>query len=336
MPEPRHVALALGSGGARGYAHIGVIEVLEERGYEIVSVAGSSMGAAVGGLYAAGVLGEYTEWVRTLTQRDVLRLLDPRLKAPGAIRAEKIMARVSDLLGGARIEDLPVPYTAVATDLIARREVWFQRGPVDVAIRASIALPSFITPVMLNGRLLADGGLLNPVPVAPTSAARADLTVAVVLSGDATTSEVALPQRVSAEEQPLEDWFDRFRRAAAGVLDRDLVRMVTRRFSGDRPAEPATAADRAVEEVFGELPAGLRMLDVMQLSLEAMQAIVGNYRLAGYPADVYVTVPKNSARVLDFHRADELIAQGRELAVAALDRYESHGNGHVELGHDSF
>ena len=335
MSEPRRVALALGSGGARGYAHIGVIQVLEERGYEIVSVAGSSMGAAVGGLYAAGVLDEYTEWVRTLTQRDVLRLLDPRLKAPGAIRAEKIMARVSDLLGGARIEDLPVPYTAVATDLIARREVWFQRGPVDVAIRASIALPSFITPVMLNGRLLADGGLLNPVPVAPTSAARADLTVAVVLSGDATNGS-AVPQRVSAEPQPIEDWFDRFRRTAAGVLDRDVVRMVTRRFAGGRSSEPVTAADQAVEEVFGELPAGLRMLDVMQLSLEAMQAIVGNYRLAGYPPDVYVIVPKNSARVLDFHRADELIAQGRELAIAALDRYESRGNGDAELGHDSF
>lgn len=335
MPEPTRVALALGSGGARGYAHIGVIEVLEERGYEIVSVAGSSMGAAVGGLYAGGVLAEYTEWVRTLTQRDVLRLMDPRLNAPGAIRAEKIMTRVSELLRGARIEDLPVAYTAVATDLIARREVWFQRGPVDVAIRASIALPSFITPVMLNGRLLADGGLLNPVPVAPTAAARADLTVAVVLSGDATTSEVALPQRLSSEAQPLEDWFDRFRRTAAGVLDRDIVRMVTRRFSGGRTDEPVAAVDRAVEEVFGELPAGLRMLDVMQLSLEAMQAIVGNYRLAGYPADVYVTVPKNSARVLDFHRADELIAQGRELAIAALDGYESRAEGDAMPRHDS-
>lgn len=334
MPEPRRVALALGSGGARGYAHIGVIEELEERGYEIVSVAGSSMGAAVGGLYAAGVLDEYSEWVRTLTQRDVLRLLDPRLKAPGAIRAEKIMTHVSELLGGARIEDLPIAYTAVATDLLARREVWFQRGPVDVAIRASIALPSFITPVMLNGRLLVDGGLLNPVPVAPTAAARADLTVAVILSGDA-TSEAAVPQRVTAEIQPPEDWFDRFRRTAAGVLDRDIVRMVTKRFSGGKPAEPATAADQAVEEVFGELPAGLRMLDVMQLSLEAMQAIVGNYRLAGYPADVYVTVPKSSARVLDFHRADELIEQGRQLAIAALDRYESRGNGDTESGHDS-
>lgn len=325
MPEPTRVALALGSGGARGYAHIGVIQVLEERGYEIVAVAGSSMGAAVGGLYAAGVLAEYTDWVRTLTQRDVLRLLDPRLKAPGAIQAEKIMSRVSDLLGGARIEDLPIAYTAVATDLIARREVWFQRGPVDVAIRASIALPSFITPVMLNGRLLADGGLLNPVPVAPTAAARADLTIAVVLSGEATTGSV-VPQRVSAEPQPFEDWFDRFRRTAAGVLDRDIVRMVTKRFSGGKASAPP-AAEQGVEDVFGELPAGLRMFDVMQLSIEAMQAIVGNYRLAGYPADLYVTVPKNSARVLDFHRADELIAQGRELAIAALDGLAARGNG---------
>jgi NTE family protein len=327
MSEPTRVALALGSGGARGYAHIGVIQVLEERGYEIVSVAGSSMGAAVGGLYAAGVLPQYTEWVRTLTQRDVVRLLDPRIKAPGAIRAEKIMQRVSELLGGARIEDLPIAYTAVATDLIARREVWFQNGPVDVAIRASIALPSFITPVMLNGRLLADGGLLNPVPLAPTAAARADLTIAVALSGEAPANGTPAPERESAEVQPTEDWFDRFRRTAAGVLDRDIVRMVTRRFSSGKAAEPVTAAEQGVEDVFGELPAGLRMFDVMQLSLEAMQSLVASYRMAAYPADVYITVPKNSARVLDFHRADELIAQGREFAVAALDRAVAGSNG---------
>jgi NTE family protein len=318
MPERTRVALALGSGGARGYAHIGVIQVLEERGYDIVSVAGSSMGAAVGGLYAAGVLPGYTEWVRTLTQRDVLRLLDPTLKAPGAIRAEKIMSRVSELLGGMRIEDLPIAYTAVAADLISHREVWFQDGPVDVAIRASIALPSFITPVMLNGRLLADGGLLNPVPVAPTAAARADLTIAVLLSGDTIVGSTA-PRRESAETQPSEEWLGRFRRTAAQVLDRDVVRMVTRRFSGAKTVEPETAAGQAVEEVFGELPAGLRMFDVMQLSLDTMQSLVADYRLAGYPADLYIRVPKDAARVLDFHRADELIALGRRLAIAALD-----------------
>jgi NTE family protein len=325
MAGRARVALALGSGGARGYAHIGVIQVLEERGYEIVSVAGSSMGAAVGGLYAAGVLDDYIAWVRTLTQRDVLRLLDPKLRAPGAIRADKIMSRVSELLGGVLIQDLPIAYTAVATDLLARREVWFQDGPVDVAIRASIALPSFITPVMLNGRLLADGGLLNPVPIAPTAAARADFTIGVVLSGEPQTVGGTTPELASAGPQPMEEWFERFRRTATQVLERDLVRSVTSRFAGARRVEPITAASQAVEEVFGELPAGLRMFDVMQLSLEAMQALVTDYRLAGYPADVYVTVPKGAARVLDFHRADELIALGRQLAVAALDEAGRRG-----------
>ena len=123
MTERTRVALALGSGGARGYAHIGVIQVIEERGHEIVSLAGSSMGALVGGLHAAGKLDAYTTWVRGLRQRDVVRLLDLSISAPGAIRAEKVVARVRELLDGARIEDLPIAYTAVATDLYARKEV---------------------------------------------------------------------------------------------------------------------------------------------------------------------------------------------------------------------
>ena len=325
MRPATRVALALGSGGARGYAHIGVIQVLEERGFDIVSIAGSSVGAAIGGLHSAGVLGEYTDWVRSLTQRDVIRLLDPALNAPGAIHAEKIMARLSEMLGGAVIEDLPIPYTAVATDLIQRREVWFQSGPVDVAIRASIALPSFITPVMLNGRLLADGGLLNPVPVAPTAGSRADLTIAVILSGDDPSSRAVTPQLASAEPGHVDEWLERFRRTAAQVFDRDLIRAVTERFSGPRAANPGTANAHAVEEVFGELPPGLRMRDVMQLSLEVMQSLVTDYRLAGYPADIYVTVPKAAARTLDFHKADELIALGRELTIAALDRAGHRG-----------
>jgi NTE family protein len=314
------VALALGSGGARGYAHIGVVQVLVERGYEVVSVAGTSMGALVGGLHAADRLEAYTEWVTDLSQRDVLRLLDPSIKAPGAIRADKILSRVSELLGGVRIEDLPIPYTAVATDLLARKEVWFQEGPLDAAIRASIALPSIITPVMLNGRLLADGGLMNPLPIAPTAASNADLTVGVTLSGDTDGQTGRAPAHESAEARPIEEWVERFRRTAAQVLDRDLVRLVAGRLSGGRSTTPGSAAEEAEDEVFGTLPPGLRTLDVMELSLDAMQSLVARYRLAGYPPDLLVTVPKNACRTLDFHKAGEMIALGRELTEAALNQ----------------
>jgi NTE family protein len=315
------VALALGSGGARGYAHIGAVQVLVERGYEVVSVAGTSMGALVGGLHAAGRLEAYTAWVTDLTQRDVLRLLDPSIKAPGAIRADKILSRVSELLGGLRIEDLPIPYTAVATDLLARKEVWFQEGPLDAAIRASIALPSIITPVMLNGRLLADGGLMNPLPIAPTAAANADLTVGVSLSGDVDDGLLGRsPAHESAEARPIEEWMERFRRTAAQVLDRDLVRLVAGRLAGGRSTTPGSASEEAEDEVFGTLPPGLRTLDVMELSLDVMQSLVARYRLAGYPPDLLVTIPKNACRALDFHKAGEMIALGRELTEAALDQ----------------
>lgn len=317
MTDPKRVALSLGSGGARGYAHIGVIQVLEERGYEIAGISGTSMGALVGGLHAAGRLAPYAEWVGHLNQRDVLRLLDPSFKAPGAFRGEKLMARVSELLDGVTFEELGIPFTAVATDLLARKEVWFQSGRVDSAIRASIALPSFITPVMLNGRLLADGGMMNPVPIAPLSSLQADLTVAVLLSGDATTEEPGkAPATESADERPESEWQGRLRRGLSQVMESDTVRRVTARFdSGKGETEDE---EPTVEEV-SELPSGLRMLDVMQLSIEAMQSVVARYRMASYPPDILIEVPRNAARTLDFHRGAEMIALGRELTEQALD-----------------
>lgn len=327
---PTRVALALGSGGARGYAHIGVIEVLEERGFEIVSIAGSSMGAVIGGLHAAGKLAPYTDWVRGLRQRDVVRLLDLSLSAPGAIRAEKVVARVRDLLAGARIEDLPVPFTAVATDLFARKEVWFQRGPVDVAIRASIAIPGVITPVVLNGRLLADGGVTNPVPIAPTSSARADLTVAVSLGGEPSGPAGPAAVQESAEPRPVEEWTERFRAGASQLLERDAVRALLNRLgsgagSGDAPGPvpvdevAASPVDGAADDEVGALPPGVGKLDMMYHSLDAMQSVLVRYRLAGYPPDVLVSVPRDACRSLDFHRATEMIELGRRLTEQALD-----------------
>ena len=336
-PDRPTVALALGSGGARGFAHIGAIQVIEERGLDVISVAGTSMGALVGGLYAAGHLAEYTDWVDDLTQLDVVRLLDPSVSAPGAIRAEKVLARVRDLLDGALIEDLPIDFTAVATDLFARKEVWFQKGLVETAIRASIAIPGIITPVMLNGRLLADGGMMDPVPIAPTAAARVDLTIAVSLSGADPHGREAEPVVAVAVAEPVEEWSDRFRRSAAQLLDRDLVRSVVHRFGfddehegrderddRDDPSSADAGSGAATSVVAGEpfekLPDGLSKFDMMNLSLDAMQSLLLRFRLAAYPPDVLVTVPKNSARTLDFHRADEMIALGRTLTADALDQ----------------
>ena len=316
------MALALGGGGARGYAHIGVIQALEERGCDIVGVSGTSMGALVGGLHAAGRLPAYAEWIRGLSQRDVIRLLDPSLRTPGVIRGSKIMARVIDLLAGVRIEDLPVPFTAVATDLLARKEVWFQRGPVEVAIRASIALPSVFTPVMLNGRLLADGGMMNPIPLAPLAAVRADATVAVSLSGEADESGRS-PAQESAEPLPAAEWQARVRSSAAQLLDREAVRRVTGWFGGGRGDEAATDTEELVvepaEDVFAALPSGLGTLDVMELSLDALQSVVTRYRLASYPPDLLISIPKQACRTLDFHRGAEMIALGRKIADEALD-----------------
>ena len=315
MDRPSTVALALGSGGARGYAHIGAIQVLEERGMEIVGVAGSSMGALVGGLHAAGALGEYTEWSLGLTKSDLLRLIDLSLSSPGAIKAEKIFARVQVLLRDLQIEDLPIPYTAVATDLLARREVWFQRGPLDLAIRASIAIPSVITPIVLNGRLLADGGLMNPVPIAPTASIGADLTLAISLNGESRALRGATPTAESAEPRPVEEWGDRFRRG---------IRTLTNRFGGGAEVDVDVAAEVADEELLepGELPAGLGKLDVMNLSIESMQGVLTAYRLAGNPPDILVSVPKDACRSLDFHRAADMIELGRDLTTKALDAAE--------------
>ena len=321
----RRVAVALGSGGARGYAHIGALQVLEDRGFEIVALAGSSMGALVGGLHAAGGLDEFTEWALALTQRDVLRLLDLSISAPGAIRAEKIFSRVRELVGDVRIEELAVPFTAVATDLMARREVWFQRGPLDTALRASIAIPGLFTPVMLNGRLLADGGLMDPVPIAPIAAVPADLTVAISLGGD---RGLLTPVQDTADPRPVEEWRERFRRGAANLLDRDAVRSLRTRFGADGLTDVGELdhdigldhEDVEIPVAFDPLPSGLSKLDVMNQALDAMQSVLMRYRLAGYPPDVLVEVRKDACRSMDFHRAADLIELGRTLTADALDR----------------
>jgi NTE family protein len=309
----KRVALALGSGGARGYAHIGVINELRDRGYEIVGVAGSSMGALVGGLFAAGRLDEYADWSRSLTQRAVLRLLDPSIAAAGVLRAEKIIDAVRDILGEVTIEELPIPYTAVATDLIAGKSVWLQRGPVDAAIRASIAIPGVITPHVLDGRLLADGGILDPLPMAPIAAVNADLTIAVSLAGSEADGRDASTE---TENRPGE-WLNRLLRSTSAVFDR---------FGTGPGPDDDTDEDSDEQLVDAAKEASVPKLggfEVMNRTIDIAQAALARHTLAAYPPDMLIEVPRSASRSLDFHRAAEVIDVGHKLAARALDALDA-------------
>jgi len=314
------VALALGSGGARGYAHIGVIEALQERGHVIVGVAGSSMGALVGGLEAAGKLDQYTEWARSLTQRAVVRLLDPSISAAGVLRAGKILDAVREILGEVTIEELAIPYTSVATDLITGKSVWLQRGPVDDAIRASIAIPGVISPHVLDGRLLADGGILDPIPMAPIAAAVADATIAISLGGDDPEA-----RRVESEPRPTAEWLNRMWRSTSSLLDtraaRSLLDTQTGRSVLGRFASTDDELEHADVDTIAAVPK-LGGFEVMNRTIDIAQSALARHTLAAYPPDLLIEVPRTVCRSLDFHRATEVIEIGYELAGAALDTLE--------------
>ncbi|GLP79801.1 patatin-like phospholipase family protein [Mycobacterium antarcticum] len=311
------VALCLGSGGARGYAHIGVINELHDRGHEIVGISGSSMGALVGGLEAAGKLDEYTAWATSLTQRAVLRLLDPSLTSAGVLRAEKILDAVRDILGAALIEDLPIPYTAVSTDLIAGKSVWLQRGQLDAAIRASIAIPGVIKPYVLDGRLLADGGILDPLPMAPLAAVNADLIIAVSLNGDDPNRA-----RIAAEPGQTTELLNRMWRSTTALLDTSTARMlldtpaaktVLSRFAND-----GVETDDHDDHTESSVPK-LGGFEVLNRAIDIAQSALMRHTLAAHPPDLLIEVPRTAARSLEFHRAEEVIDIGQELAAAALD-----------------
>ena len=306
----KRVALALGSGGARGYAHIGVIAELDSRGYEIVGVAGSSMGALVGGLHAAGALDEFTAWATTLTQRALLRLLDPSISAAGVLRAGKILDAVREMLGDKTIEELPIPYTAVATDLIAGKSVWLQRGPIDAAIRASIAIPGVIAPHLLDGRLLADGGILDPLPMAPIAAVNADLTIGVSLFRAETVGTA--DDTVDPELTPTRERLNKLLRNTSALWERFGTGAETTLF----PAEPdEDDIDDARQTTIPKLGG----FAVMNRTIEIAQAALARHQMATYPPDLLIEVPRTACRSMDFHRAGEVIQLGRDLTARALD-----------------
>lgn len=329
----KKVALVLGSGGARGYAHIGVIEELQARGYEIGCIAGCSMGAVVGGIFAAGKLPEYREWTESLDYLDVLRLLDVSFRL-GAIRGERVFGRIQDIVGDVDIENLNIPFTAVATDLTNQQEIWFQEGCLHQAMRASAAIPSLFTPVIQGKRMLVDGGLLNPLPIVPVVSSHCDLIVAVNLN--ATNQNhyqlplierpAALKGRIDQLMSNLGSRLPNFRRKG----DDETLLLSGAQHPGDEIA-PAAAPDRKEDGAAPRSASGSRvaefsgpgsLLELVNQSFEVMQTSLAQYKIAGYPPDILINVPKRVCRFFEFYKAPELIMLGRQIARDTLDKYE--------------
>lgn len=285
------VALALGAGGAKGLAHIGVIEEIEAAGYEVVAIAGTSMGALIGGIYAMGKLDVYRDWVSALAKLDVLRLLDWTFTGGGLIKGEKIIGTLRELIGDVHIEDLPLNFTAVATDLDREREVWISRGSLFDAIRASIAIPTIFRPHRIDGRLLVDGALLNPVPVTPLIREPADYMFAVSVDGPAesATPEEAVAHDDESHRSRLGEWLGKLLPVGNGA-----------------PREVVPGA-----------------LDLLNQSMDLMQANLSRLRLAAYAPDLLIQMPRNVSTAFEFYRARELIELGRAHARQALSTWHA-------------
>lgn len=336
------VALVLGSGGARGMAHIGVIEEIEARGYKIVSVSGCSMGAVIGGFYCAEKLDEFYQWAKTLSYIDLLRLVDFSFISNGAIRGDKVFSLLSKMLDDIQIENLALPYTAVATDLANSKEVWFQRGSLEQAMRASAAIPGLFQPVLFDERLFVDGGVLNPLPIAASVSAHADYIMAVDLNADVPIPEMQAPLQAATledecagEQSGDEHITGAVRESRGNILDdiadkkawlNAIARKAGQWFSSDDDGE-TTGVDIIKETIKPDI-ANLGKLEILYQMFEVMQASLSQYKIAGYPPDLLIRIPQSCGEIYEFHRTEELVNLGRNIANQALDAFE---NGHSSL-----
>ena len=282
------ISLVLGSGGARGLVHVGIIRWLIEHGFQIKSISGCSIGALIGGVYAAGKLDEFEEWVTSIDQSDMAMMLDFSWQSSGIFKGDKIIDTLRRLIGEISIEDLPIPYTAVAANVADEKEVWLQSGSLFDAIRASISLPLFFTPHVINGEVLIDGGVLNPVPIAPTFSDKTDFTLAVNLGGE--------PEMLQQEVIPV----------SLPTKQSNLHEKVT------------LFIDNLGSSVKSKMSFNFAAYDIANQAFDAMQSTIARQKLAAYPADITLELPRNACGTLEFDRSQEMIDRGYHLAQAKL------------------
>ena len=305
MIRPR-IGLALGSGSARGCAHIGIIDALLEAGIEPDIICGTSIGALVGAAHVAGRLPALQQWVEAATWRDVASLFDVRLSGGGLIDGKRVTELLGTLGIAAPIESYSKPFAAVATDLRTGREIWLQAGPIDEAVRASIPLPGIFSPVALGSKWLVDGGLTNPVPVSVCRALGAEVVIAVNLNGD-------LLGRRFQDEANLP--------AGPEHISGEFVQ----RMLNQLPASLQDHAAQIASRLLTKGPTAPGYFDVLTNSINIMQDQITRSRLAGEPPHVLLVPRLADFGLMEFNRAKEAIAEGRacvQQALPMLQRYK--------------
>ena len=288
LAAKKTVSLVLGSGGARGLAHIGIIHWLEENEFKIESISGCSMGALIGGIYAAGKLDEFEQWVSAINKVDIFTLLDLSWEKGGLVKGDKIINTLVELVGDQLIEDLPISFTATAADIINEKEIWIESGRLFDAIRASISLPLFFTPFNHKGVDLIDGGVLNPVPIAPTFGDETDLTIAVNLGG----APVSLDEKSDMQEAS----------DSVSPLHEKIISFVS---NFQRP-----------DIIVGGHDWGA--YDIANQAFDAMQSTIARQKIAAYPPDHVIEIARNACGTLEFDRASEMVELGYKKAQESL------------------
>ncbi len=305
-PSRPRIGIALGAGAARGWAHIGALQELVALGLSPDIVVGSSIGAVVGGCFAAGQLDTLESFARSLTKRRVFGLLDVSFNGGGLIGGDRLRWRLEESMGAMRIEDLPIRFAGVATEIGSGHEIWLKRGPLVEAMRASYALPGLFEPVRISGRWLFDGAIVNPVPVSVARALGAERVIALNIATEGSGRGTAIQDMPDLDEaasglapiaeEPRTGVMNGLRRGA-GLFRRQLT--------SEGPGAPGLAS-------------------VMVNAFNITQDRIMRSRLAGDPPDVLVSLKVGKIGLFEFHRADELIALGREAVRKARDELAEH------------
>lgn len=301
MAQNKNVALVLASGGSRGLAHIGAIEVLEENGYKITSVAGASMGALVGGIHAAGGLEEFKEWMKTVDRMKVLNLMDFTIGNGGFVKGEKIISELKSIIPDELIENLDIPFTAVATDILHRKEVVFKRGSLYDAIRSSISMPSIFTPYRIGNMLLIDGGVVNPVPVNRVQRTPGDLLVAIDLNGPYIEKHENRPE--TKEKSNVRLRLERIVDSFTDKIKKDEV---------DAHLHPGHKEKEDGDD--------MGIVSILNQSSSMMIQTNADLTLKLYPPDILVRIAKNAYSTMEFYKYEEIVSLGRAKMEEALGK----------------